>query len=81
MAIDFEQGDEVVVSRYRTIKFKDEEGQEQERVEQTIVSRVRAPDKFKLGGTGGTCLPEYSADPNSELRDRRFLVIRLPMRY
>lgn len=82
MTIQFEQGDEVVVSRRRRFTIKNSEtNEEEEKVEVTEVSAVRCPDKFRLGGPGGSCLPEYSADPQSEQRDKRFLVIRLPMRY
>jgi hypothetical protein len=82
MSVIFEQGDEIVVSRRHRFIYKDNETNEEiEKVEMMEVSAVRVPDRFICGGKGGSCQPEYTADPENEARDRRFLVIRLPMRY
>lgn len=80
--VDFQEGDEIVVSRRRYFTVKNPEtNEDEEKTELLEISAVRCPQKIKVGGPGGEVVPEYKANDENPQLDRRFLTIRLPMRY
>lgn len=80
--VEFKEGDEIVVVRRRRYTVKNaESGEEEERTENTDISIVGVPTTCRIGGPGGEIRPDYEANPDNPGRDRRFLLIKLPMRY
>lgn len=80
--IEFREGDEIVVVRRRHITIKNAEtGEDETHTENTDISIVRCPSTCKIGGPGGNIGPTYEANDLDPNKDRRFLTIKLPMRY